>query len=96
MKTHKQVGKRGKREDVLAWVAGRPELLERLEALKRICENADRSHDLLAQAEASMIREVDGLGRETVRAWLETRGEQETAARLSAGGARLHSKKNCA
>jgi hypothetical protein len=96
MKTNKQESKRGKREEVLAWVAGRSELMERLEALKRICENADRANDLLAQAEASMIREVDGLGRETVRAWQERRGEQETAARLSAGGARLHSKKNCA
>ena len=64
--------------------------------MRRICENEQHEHDLLAQAEAGLVEQLDATGRELVGAWLGRRDEQEQLRAKTQPGTRRHSKKNCA
>ncbi len=46
------------------WLETRPRVLERLEQMRRICANEEHEHDLLAKAEAGLVKELDETGRE--------------------------------
>jgi len=78
------------------WLESRPELVRRLKEMRRICENEQHEHDLLAQAEAGLVEQLDATGRELVGAWLERRDEQEQVRSKGDPALRKHSKKNFA
>ncbi|MDR2675765.1 MAG: hypothetical protein LBC18_13125 [Opitutaceae bacterium] len=61
--------------------------------MKRICENEEREHELLAKAEAGLVGQFDAAGRELVEAWLEKREEQEHEKARTHARMREHSKK---
>jgi hypothetical protein len=82
-------------ENTKQWLESRPELVRRLKEMKRICENKEREHELLAKAEAGLVEQLDAAGRELVGAWLEKREEQEHAKAQAHTQMREHSKKNC-
>jgi hypothetical protein len=82
-------------ENTKQWLESRPELVRRLKEMKRICENEQREHELLAKAEAGLVEQLDAAGRELVGAWLEKREEQEHAKAQTHRQMRGHSKKNC-
>jgi Zn-dependent M32 family carboxypeptidase len=82
-------------EGTKQWLEKRPELVERLKEIRRICENERREHELLAQVEAGLVEQLDAAGRELVGAWLEKREEQEHQKARTHGRMRRHSKKNC-
>lgn len=84
------------REETKAWLESRPELVRRLEEMRRICENEQGEHDLLSRAEAGLVEQLDAAGRELVGAWLERRDAQESSRPKAGTGLRKHSKKNCA
>ena len=78
------------------WLESRLELVRRLKEMRRICENEQHEHDLLAQAEAGLVEQLDATGRELVGAWMGRRDEQERARAEADPALRKHSKKNCA
>jgi hypothetical protein len=82
-------------ENTKQWLESRPELLRRRKEMKRICENEQREHELLAKAEAGLVEQLDAAGRELVGAWLEKREEQEHAKAQTQMQMREHNKKNC-
>jgi hypothetical protein len=77
-------------------VESRPELVRRLREMRRICQNEQHEHDLLAQAEAGLVEQLDATGRELVGAWLQQRDQQEQTRAKADPFLRKHSKKNCA
>ena len=83
-------------EQMKAWIESRPELMRRLEAMRRVCQNGHGEHNLLWQAERALVEQLDATGRELMSAWLEERNEQESARASHAPGLRKHSKKNFA
>jgi len=96
MDTTAQGKRREMSEKTKTWLEGHPELMRRLEEMRRICENEQGGHNLLAQAEAGLVEQLDATGRELMGAWLEKRNEQEQARARAGPGLRAHSKKNCA
>ena len=91
----KKPTRRGLSEQTRRWIESNPELMERLESLRRI--GADRQSDLqgLEGAEGAVIDEINALGAETLKHWLSQRESEcaEQAGRRP--GWRKHSKKNC-
>ena len=83
-------------EEMKAWLESRPELMRRLEEMKRICQNGRGEHNLLRQAESALVEQLDATGRELVGAWLEERNKQEGARASREPGLRKHEKKNFA
>jgi predicted nucleic acid-binding Zn-ribbon protein len=83
-------------EEMKAWLESRPELMRRLEEMKRICQNTQGEHALLSQAESGLVEQLDATGRELIGAWLEQRNEQEQLRASSVKSPRKLTKKNCA
>jgi len=83
-------------EEMKAWLESRPELMRRLEEMRRICQNGRGEHKLLRQAESALVEQLDATGRELVSAWLEERNKQEGARASREPGLRKHAKKNFA
>jgi hypothetical protein len=82
-------------QEMKAWLESRPELMRRLEEMRRICGNEQGEHKLLAQAEAGLVEQLDATGRELIGAWLEKREAQEHERAKADPTLRAHSKKNC-
>ncbi|MDR2675225.1 MAG: hypothetical protein LBC18_10300 [Opitutaceae bacterium] len=80
-------------ESTRQWLESRPELVRRLKEMRRICENGQREHEVLAKAEAGLVEQLDAAGRELAGAWLEKREEQEHAKARAQTRMREHSKK---
>lgn len=83
-----------RRETTLKWLEQHPELMERLARLQEISTNAGGDLDTLAKAEREVIEEVDRLGAEALKQWLEKRQEAVDAEEQLIAGSRRHSKKN--
>jgi uncharacterized protein (DUF3084 family) len=83
-------------EEMKAWLESRPELMRRLEEMKRICQNEQARHKLLGQAESALAEQLDASGRDLISAWLEQRNQQESARASAKTDLRKHAKKNCA
>lgn len=86
---HKQIDK-----STLAWIEQHPELMDRLDRLREISEDRESDLATLEAAERAVMDEIERLGAQALKGWLERR---ELEARGAAGqlpGLRKHSKKN--
>jgi hypothetical protein len=84
------------RDEMRTWLESRPELMRRLEEMRRICQNEQAGHNLLRQAESALVEQLDASGRDLIGAWLEKRNQQESARASAETGLRKRTKKNCA
>jgi len=80
--------------ETLAWVEKHPELVSRIERLREVSEDSSSDLDTVEKAERAVMEELERLGSETLRQWLEKKQEQADAQTQRQRGVRRHSKKN--
>jgi len=84
------------KSSTLEWIERHPELIGHLERLQEISEDPDSDLETLEAAEKAVIDEIDRLGGEALRQWMQRR-EREVCAEAGSGRfgrLRRHSKKN--
>ena len=91
----KRQPKQGLSEQTRQWIESNPELIERLESLRRIGEEGGSPLKSLEGAEEAVIAEINRLGGETLKQWLSQRQSECAQQASRRPGWRKHSKKNC-
>jgi len=81
-------------KSTLNWIEAHPELIVHLERLREVSEDPDSELETLEAAERAVIKEIDRLGGEALKAWMKMREAQANDQMSQQPGVRKHSKKN--
>jgi hypothetical protein len=81
-------------EETLKWIESHPQLIGHLERLQQLSEDKQGDLKSLEQAEMAVIEEIDRLGGEALKQWMQGREKELSEHKATETGVRRHSKKN--